>query len=268
MPEGPECKHYANALNELLAGNTIYGIKIIAGRYTKAAPDGLAEDLFPIHIKKVDAKGKFIYFETADGSFIWNTLGLTGGWSLDAGKNTRIVFNTASIQLFYSDQRNFGTLKFKCSKEDTLKKLNELGLDLLGADTSSTLKNSFKIFSLKKNRDRTLAEIVMDQANYAGVGNYIKAEALYKAKLSPHRSGASLNEDDITNLHRAIHSVINDSYNSKTFALKDYESLPEPEPQVFQKVIYRRVKDPLGNEIKAEDTKDKRTTYWVPAIQI
>jgi formamidopyrimidine-DNA glycosylase len=51
MPEGPECKHYANALNELLAGNAIYGIKIIAGRYTKAAPDGLAEDLFPIHIK-------------------------------------------------------------------------------------------------------------------------------------------------------------------------------------------------------------------------
>lgn len=267
MPEGPECKHYANALNELLAGNAIYGMKIIAGRYTKAAPDGLSEGLFPIHIKKVDAKGKFIYFETSDGSFIWNTLGLTGGWSLDAGKNTRIAFNTASIQFFYSDQRNFGTLKFKCSKEDTVKKLDDLGLDLLGADGKETLKNSFKIFSLKKNKSKTLAEIVMDQANYAGVGNYIKAEALYRAKLSPHRSGASLTEDDIVNLHYAIHRVINDSYNSKTFTLKDYDNLPESNAQIFEKVIYRKAKDPLGNEIKAEDTKDKRTTYWVPAIQ-
>lgn len=267
MPEGPECKHYAEALNDLLAGQAIYGMKIIAGRYTKTLPEGLTEDLFPIFIKKVDAKGKFIYFEASDGTFIWNTLGLTGGWSLEGGKNTRIAFNTASTQLFYSDQRNFGTFKFKCSQKDTQKKLDDLGLDLLGVDSAATLKDSFKLFSLKKNKGKTLAEIVMDQANYAGVGNYIKAEALYKAKLSPHRSGASLTESDIASLHHAIHSVINDSYNSKVFTLKDYEDLPESDSQIFQKVIYRKSKDPLGNEIKAEDTKDKRTTYWVPAIQ-
>lgn len=267
MPEGPECKHYANALDKLLSGNSIYGMNIISGRYTKSLPDGLTHDLFPLHIKSVNAKGKFIYFELSDNSFIWNTLGLTGGWSLSSDKNTRIIFNTASTNLFYSDQRNFGTFKFKCSKAETLKKLAALGIDLLGADASSTLAASLKIFSAKKNQNKTLAEIVMDQANYAGVGNYIKAEALYVAKLSPHRSGSSLTNSEIENLHLAIHSILNKSFQSKSSSLKNYDDLPDADPAIFEKVIYRKLKDPFGNEVRAEDTKDKRTTYWVPSIQ-
>ncbi len=37
--------------------------------------------------------------------------------------------------------------------------------------------------------------------------------------------------------------------------------------QEFNKVVYKKALDPDGNRIKAEQTKDGRTTYWVPNIQ-
>lgn len=267
MPEGPECKLYANALNELLANNAIYGIKVLSGRYAKTSLP-LTDESFPMQVKSVKCKGKFIYFESSNNKYIWNTLGLTGGWSLRSGTDTRIVFNNSHSNFYYSDQRNFGTFKFNCSREDTIKKLDSLGVDLLGADRGDTLPHSIAVFSNKKNQNKTLAEIVMDQANYAGVGNYIKAEALYLAKLSPHRLGKSLSQTDIEHLHVAIHSVINASFEGRKPSLEIYGDLPEPNPAIFKKVIYRNTLDPLGNEIKAEATKDKRTTYWVPGVQI
>ena len=45
----------------------------------------------------------------------------------------------------------------------------------------------FTIVSHKKHEQKTLTKFLMDQKNISGVGNYIKAEALYEAKISPYR---------------------------------------------------------------------------------
>jgi formamidopyrimidine-DNA glycosylase len=48
------------------------------------------------------------------------------------------------------------------------------------------------IEKLDKYPKKTLPEILMDQKMFSGIGNYIKSECLYRAKLNPHRTVNSI----------------------------------------------------------------------------
>jgi len=264
MPEGPECKFYVDVLNELLQGKTVTDIKIIDGRYVRrGAPSGFKEFKLPHKIIQVGVKGKFIFFQF-DTCYVWNTLGMTGCWTDEQDKDTRLVFSYGRKKLYFGDKRNFGTFKFGMTADETATKLNSLGFDLLNTDEPS--ESSVDLFSLRRNKDKTLPEILMDQKNYAGVGNYIKSEALYRAKLSPHRTGGSLSAREIKRLHETISSVMKASYATKRVKLANTTDMPACGAE-FKKIVYKQEYDPQGYEVVAEDTKDKRTTYWVPELQ-
>lgn len=268
MPEGPECAHYADKINASYAGLNLLSIRILSGRYEKTTPFGLKDFILPKKLGSVDTKGKFIYFgfektvdniRVADG-YVWNTLGLTGGWTEDYHPHNRVEFVfEGGRSLFFFDQRNFGTFHFGKTQMETAIKLDSLGMDFL---LGTRPELSLEVFKKKKNQNKTLAEILMNQENYAGVGNYIKAEALYRARLSPHRLGNSLSQEEIILLHQSLHDVVNQAYQSKL----NYWN-PIEDGDSFKKVIYKGSVAPCGNAIIGEATKDGRTTWWVPAVQ-
>lgn len=266
MPEGPECRHYADKLSASYAGLELQSVRILSGRYSKKMIEGFTKFTFPKKLEAVKTKGKFIFFEfevpgSHVGTYIWNTLGLTGGWTEDSHSHNRIAFNFEGTRtLYYHDLRNFGTFKFAMGWMDTQCKLETLGIDMLQCEYDE--KVSLQIFKMSRNAKRSLAEILMNQENYAGVGNYIKAEALYRARLSPHRLGNSLSEDEIRLLHRSVYAVMNEAYQSK---LNYWDAINDGEK--FKKVIYSEAVAPCGAAIIAETTKDKRTTWWAPTVQ-
>ncbi len=262
MPEGPEVKAYAEALNDLLCGSEVTDVNIISGRYINKNPKSFLQfsSSLPLKINKISCKGKFLYFSMSDDSYVWNTLGMSGTWSASKPKYARLVLialspNGLPVRVFYGDMRNFGTFKFCMSSGDTKRKLSTLGADFL----SESVSFNSSIFDTNK----TLAEFLMNQANYAGVGNYIKAEALYRALLSPHRICKSLSMDERLALHNSIRDVMTESFKSKKIRFNQSKVCG----QEFNKVVYKKALDPDGNRIKAEQTKDGRTTYWVPNIQ-
>jgi len=121
-------------------------------------------------------------------------------------------------------------------------------------------------------KDRTMAETLMDQSVFSGIGNYLKAEILWCARISPHRKTSELSDTEIEALHRIIPSVMMESYGAgQGSSLTTFRRLREdfefvyPEERML--AVYRQLTDPLGNEIKSEDTKDKRKTWWVPKVQ-
>ena len=114
-----------------------------------------------------------------------------------------------------------------------------------------------------------LAKFLMDQKHVSGVGNYIKSESLYISKISPHRKLKDINEDELKSLFNAIKKVIISSYKSQGMSLRDYKDFEDkPGEYQFKLVVYGRKFDDLGNKVKTETTKDKRTTHWVPEVQI
>jgi formamidopyrimidine-DNA glycosylase len=69
---------------------------------------------------------------------------------------------------------------------------------------------------------RNLKALLLDQTVVAGVGNIYADEALFRAKLNPGRSGASLSEDECDRLRVAIEDVIARAIESRGSTIRDY----------------------------------------------
>lgn len=289
MPEGPDVKILTECLDEIIKGNKIREIKIISGRYIRKEPEGykLISKELPLKILSVKCKGKFIYFELENDWYIFNTLGMTGTWKFTEDTHTRFIFTLDKIKLYYTDIRNFGTFSFKKGRKELDKKLNSLGLDVFKPKTEFTEDNFINV--LEKNKEKTLPELLMNQKNYAGIGNYIKSECLYHAELSPHRLVKSLSQEEKRRLYKKIKMVVYGTYyEGNYYDIADttgleIEKLKEsickkrkikpseldlkkkPSKYIFQ--VYQLDKDKNGYTIIHEETKDKRTTHWVKEIQ-
>ena len=57
---------------------------------------------------------------------------------------------------------------------------------------------------MNKKPNKTIAEFLMDQSMCAGIGNYLKAEILYDAAISPHRIVKSLDSEEFNKLLKII----------------------------------------------------------------
>jgi endonuclease-8 len=274
MPEGPEVANITKSIRNFLGENSVIeNIEIVSGRYTKSPIPGFSPDehQFPLFIDSVNCKGKLIYFilknrdesQSTPSWVIMNTLGLSGGWTNREVNNIRIKFHTNKGVLNFCDARNFGTLKF-VNLEQLNQKLKSLGPDILKEEIS--IETFIHRMSSKKKGNLDLCQALMDQSIVSGVGNYLKADALWLSRLSPHRKVKDCSEEEMSNLLNAVQVTSKASYVSGGSTILTYLGFDQ-EPGRHRLLCYGRKKDPEGNEIIREDTSDGRTTWWCPSIQ-
>ena len=269
MPEGPEVRITVDQLNQLVSNTSLQAININSGRYSKKNPVGFPEfqSQLPLKINSVNCKGKFIWFEISNGWYIFNTLGMSGGWKLKKEKHSHLTFLYDNKEIHYTDVRNFGTFKFVKDKKELDKKLKELGSDVLTQEY--TLPYIKKVLHDTKIQNKTIVEVLMNQKKFCGIGNYLKSEILYECKISPHRLVKDLTNKDIVNIFENSKKIVLGSYNRGGGSSGNYTDLSNKKGTYhFELKVYTQLKDPLGHTIKKENTKDKRTTHWVPELQI
>ncbi|CAM6003616.1 unnamed protein product [Sphagnum balticum] len=90
--------------------------------------------------------------------------------------------------MVFNDPRHFGTIKFTHKKADLDAKLKELGWDPLAYPYDTHERFITSRLASAKYANKTIGEVLMNQSLFAGVGNYIRAEALYEAGISPWRA--------------------------------------------------------------------------------
>ena len=131
----------------------------------------------------------------------------------------------------------------------------------------------------------------MDQKKIAGIGNYAKCEILYHANLSPLRAMNTLNSSEIYKLYHSICYVVYSCYSAgfsvprekKFYTIFDnlkctHQSILKEESPEFLNIVkgikkyiiqvYDKKIDLIGNKVERLETPDRRTTYWVPKIQL
>jgi formamidopyrimidine-DNA glycosylase len=273
MPEGPELRCSTDFLTSYLQNEKLVDVAFTIGcRYKNKMPAGvdkLVKELAergPKEIVYAGCKGKFQWVELEKEIYLHLTHGMTGFWSQNAVNHTSFILRLESLkELYFIDVRHFGTMKVVHTKAEHKKKLKSIGHDML---SNPCTLNEFKLL-LQKNSSKTLAEFLMNQKHISGVGNYVKAEALYKAQLSPHRKCGLLTPSEAECLFVAIKEVLTSSYQLQGASLRDYRTSTGGKGNAasFFKV-YKKKNDELGNEIISEDTLDKRTTWWCPNIQV
>ncbi len=266
MPEGPEVKRIGESLAKHFSNKKIIDIELLSGRYLKKEPSGFSDikSELPISVVGAGVHGKFIFFICENEWSIWNTLGMTGTWSNQKSKHSRIKFTLNDSVVFYNDMRNFGTFKFVKGKFELIKKLNSLGPDML----SNPPTDEVFIDIMRKKKEWTLAKALMNQSVVSGVGNYIKADALWLSKLSPNRFIKDCSASELATLNSSIQSVMNESYKSGGATIKSYKNFEGEIGNYSERMlVYGRKTDSHGNEVIKETTQDGRTTHWVPCIQ-
>ena len=267
MPEGPEVKRTAEGLATALTNKEITGIEILSGRYMKQEPIGI-EDFrasLPVKVAGAGCHGKFIFALCTNEMYLWSTLGMTGYWNATGGKHARIRLDLSDgTKIYFNDMRSFGTLKFVKGREEMLKKLRSLGIDMLAEDVSN---DKFKE-ALMAKPDWSIAKALMNQTLVSGVGNYIKADSLWLAKISPKRKVRDITDEEFAGLNESIKRVMRTSYESGGATIASYQSFDNELGSYTQRmVVYGQKQDPEGNKVIREKTDDGRTTHWVPEVQ-
>lgn len=267
MPEGPEITLNVDLyLRKYLLNKELVDVEILSGKYVKKKPANYQRftDDLPAKVINVNNKGKFAYMELDNGWSIGGGFGMTGRLSIDEDdKHNRMVFvNEDDDELFYADMRNFGNWYFWDDPECLEKKLNELGPDIIKDDSLSKTK-IVELF--RKYNKQEVTQALMSQKVLAGIGNYLKAESLYDAKIYPFAKVKDLSDQNLYDLYKSVVKWAKKAYKFQLSSFADgvpYESFQD------QMNVYNHSEDKLGNKVlRSTKSKDKRTTWWVKEIQ-
>jgi formamidopyrimidine-DNA glycosylase len=207
MPELPEVEIARRNLARWLEGATIASARVGDKRILDDAqpPLRVTKALAGNKVLRVERRGKWLKLVLARGT-LFSHLGMTGKWVLrdaDApatrSERLRLDLRRKNETVRYLDPRLFGRLVLVGKGEEDIAEYRELGPDPLldGIDTKRLRE------ALSKRR-RAIKEVLLDQAVLAGVGNIYATEALFRARVDPHRPANTLTATELGRVARAI----------------------------------------------------------------
>lgn len=270
MPEGPEVTYLTEFLTNTLVGNQLLSIDILRGRYKNHDRPHNFDNfikLLPLKCLSVVKKGKVIFMYFENNWCIVSKLGMTGWWYDPLHQPSwrkmypNIIFGVKkNVEIHYADYRNFGTLTFYNKIQDIDKEINKLAPDILSPST--TLRRVMNcVQNLRATHLNKLIEDVLvdQQLIVSGIGNYLKSEVLYDARISPLRLLKSITQTEWVAL---FHSM-------KTISKQMLRILHKNDADMYLNTmhVYGKKKDIFGNDVEMRTTKTGRMTYWVPSLQ-
>lgn len=288
MPEGPEVTIMTEAINNLLKDTEIISWEFNnKSRYHKKAPDGyidfnidLTNENKQVKVIEIKNKSKFMYWRFSNGTVLFQTLGLSGGWYKKSQSNSGLIITFKVLdktktnygkeqKLYFDDQRRFGTLKFFDSSnanKELEAKLKTIGPDILN-DEQLIFADYLKIMRQKRVGKRIIANVLMDQKLISGVGNYLRSEILYASKINPHREVDSITDDELRTIYENSRRLIYQSYRDGGVSVRHYSDVNQIKGK-FELRVYGMRKTSNGKEVKHEKIgKETQNTYWVPGEQ-
>lgn len=251
MPEGPEVRVYADFLMKNMVGKRLTGLEYDEkSRYQK---NGLKNhqqllDALPTKIIHVYAVGKKIVINLESGQSLMSSLEMEGRWNINrATKHTNIWMDVGDDRFLFEDCRHHGHLDIYLSDADLNEKLDTIGPDLL----SETVTRDMWLRVVRNARIAHLeiCDFLLEQKYFSGVGNYCRAEALYRAKIRPNAKLKEISDEDHDQIRIACIDVLNKSYDAQGATLKTFLT-PDGNKGLFEVVVYGKDYDPLGNPVK------------------
>jgi len=274
MPEGPEVRLITTSLHQSVAGKHIVKIDLSSTCKSIANLDAIT---LPMYVHGVTCHGKKIIW-LLNGCYLTSTLGLTGRWSWTPENNIHLTFTLdTGEKLYFIDALKFGNLSVLLTKQDLDAALKEIGPDLLanaidiyqGTNWCNPkyiiTEESYRTKARKCNK-KQLCAFLMEQKHFSGIGNYLKAEILYRCKLRPDRLVSSLTDEQIEDLRLTSMQTIYEAYCYNGLTIKDYWD-PHGNAGTFPLQVYNRSTDPFGNKVEVAKFADKRNTHWCPDVQ-
>lgn len=213
MPEGPEIRLAADRLHAVLADQ-----EIADAEFTLPGLGGAASRVIGKQVERVTCHGKAMLTQFTHGETLYSHNQLYGVWRItkrgeypNTNRQLRVALHTESHSalLFSATDVEF----WPTEHLDEHPFLRKLGPDVLDEQlTASMIANRLQD---KRFSRRSLASLYLDQGFVAGIGNYLRSEILFKAKVPPRVRPADLSTADIRRLARATLTISQRSYKTR-----------------------------------------------------
>lgn len=209
MPELPEVEYVARQLREGLTGRRITDARVLWDRSVAGMePSKFERDLHGCRVIAVHRRGKHLLVALENDRTLVVHRRMSGNlvFSPPAPADepyVRVAFDLDDgRRLLYTDPRKFGRLQLLAPSE-----LDDQ-LSALGPEPLSPEFTPAELAKRLRGRNRALKALLLDQSVVAGLGNIYADEALYRARLHPLRSAASLVPDEVSALHAGIRGAL------------------------------------------------------------
>jgi formamidopyrimidine-DNA glycosylase len=297
MPECSEVKLITEGIARLAAGRVLRSVTVVNSGFLKKTK-ALHMIPLPQLVTSVQCKGKFGYMCLADGSAVGFMFGMSGNIRIepdaeylamrketheqymkhckvrfvmestdtdtDTGTGTGTGTGTTRQNIFYFYCiRNFEWVCYY-TPDELAKKLSEIGPSIMG-DLISPQQLALR---WRKAGNKAICQTVMDQKYISGIGNYIKAETLYRSRVHPLAMVASLSDEHLWTIYMSARDVAEMAYGAGGGTLYTFTGIDGRRIDFRSLLaVYDKSIDPLGYLVHQMDTPDKRNTHWVPEVQ-
>ena len=295
-PEGAEIRIIAEYLNKVWSNKLIVALGWDEkSKFHKTGVKGIDLVKVPCRVVGVFSRGKVIVIECVNSSnqtiYMVSQLGMEGRWihTKDKHSNFRIYFGGLNPEKtkyiitdkwYYDDSRHFGHFNVYSDLSEIKKRhgpcflttaLVNIGCiktgDLRPYQELVTLENFKSKIRYGRIRTKQICDFLMEQKYFSGIGNYLRAEIMYRAKINPIKPLGSFSDEDITLLFNTILQQMLIAYGARGLTIKSYWD-PEGNAGKCPLQVYNQTTDPLGNEVEKFKDKSKRMVHWVPVIQV
>ena len=217
MPEGPEIRLAADKIAAIVEGKPLRRVMFSQHRLRHFGPQ-LSGNV----VSNIETRGKALLTHFDNGLSIYSHNQLYGVWKIaSAGKlpktkrRLRLALHAHDYSALLYSASDISVWQTKDLPHHPF--LMKLGPDILDPNVSWCAVADRLLG--RRFLNRPLHSILMDQAFMAGVGNYLRSEILFQARLSPKLKPKQLNTLAVELLANAILDISRRSYESKGITL-------------------------------------------------
>ena len=271
MPEGPEIRQAADEVAKALVDRPVTEIFFAFDRL-KSFEDILTGE----KVTAVKTRGKAMVICFTVPLYIYSHNQLYGRWyvrklqsypttnrqlrlAVHNSKKSALLYSASDIQVL--DEHGLATHPF----------LSRVELDVL--DQAVTVEQVVDRFLDKRFCRRQLTSLLLDQHFLGGLGNYLRSEILFVAKVHPSLRPVDCDTGQIQALAQAVLSVTHQSYLTKGIT-NDLQIVAHLKEQNFKRSAYRhyvfnREENPcfLCGTTIAKEIYAGRRLYFCPQCQ-
>jgi endonuclease-8 len=270
MPEGPEIRRAADALAAAVVGKPL-----TRAWFWTPALQRHAKGLVGRTIESITPHGKALLTRFDHGWTLYSHNQLYGVWKVaaagerpDTTRSLRVALETTDRAiLLYSASDVAMWRSDEVHRHPFLAKLGPDVLDpaLDAATVAARLRDP-------RFRGRALAALLLDQGFLAGMGNYLRSEVLFQAKLAPGQRPADLGAAQVRALSKALLDIPRRSYATRGIAPASgmREDYLTDTPDGFRFKVFDREDQPCercGTSIVREEHGTRRL-YLCPRCQL
>lgn len=234
MPELPEVETLRRMLRPQLQGKYVESVSVREKRLRWPVADELADGLTGCRILDIGRRGKYLLIETDGGTLIVH-LGMSGTLLLSAGappphpgKHDHFICRfRGDLCMTYNDPRRFGSLHWVETEPLQHPLLRSLGCEPLQDDFSDAY-----LSQQCAGRSTAVKTLLMNARIVVGIGNIYACEALFQARIRPHRLGSALEEDQVKRLRQSVCSVLRRAIEAGGTTIRDFKDV-EGKPGYF-----------------------------------